>query len=262
MAQVTFTHPRLALTPLEISVNPDQVTWAYGLNTMSYPTYGGEVVQILSVYFDDMTLTGTVSTYAEMEVIYGWFIAYMQYATQGRDNPSYDQHPVTFSYPERAWQFNIWPKALPGFRYGRDVVAPTWSLVAAVSETSDSDTTLSLTDLVKQAAIADTAKGDVALFGKATGDFGTTGNLQKNPWASPDADPTRAKGETVTAWAAKVAQQEGDHFSQFLSSYEADNTLTIPNLSKVLISQPAKHSGAPSSGADGPTQKKGAKTKK
>lgn len=255
MAAVTFTHP-LIRAPLNISVNPDQVTWAYGLNTASTPTYGGEVVQILSVYFDDMTIAGTVSSYTELETIYSWFIAYMQYATQGRNQPSYDQRPVTFSYPERQWRFDIWPKALPGFRYGRDVVAPTWTVVAAVTETSDGDSTSSLSDLIKQSATFDKSNSDLSLFGKATADFGTTGDLQNNFWASPDSDPTRSPSQTVSSWASQLAKQEGDNFNKFLSSYNASATLTVPNFADV--SQPAQHSAA----TTGTKQKKGSKTKK
>src|SRR5438067_2227212 len=58
---IVFSHPRLKQN-LSIRINPDQITWDYGLNTASFPTYGGEVVQILSVYFGDMTIKGKVSS--------------------------------------------------------------------------------------------------------------------------------------------------------------------------------------------------------
>lgn len=235
MSAVSFSHPLLG--PLNISVNPDQVTWAYGLNTVSYPTYGGEVVQILSVYFDDVTISGTVSTYAEMELIYSWFIAYMQFATQGRDHPHHDQHPVTFSYPERNWVFQLWPKSLPNFKYGREIVAPTWSVISAVSELAGAEPN-SLSNLIKNASF-DTKTADIALFGKATADFGRTGDLTKNPWASPDSDPTKPKDMTVAAWLSKEATQLGDSFGHFLSSYQANATLTLPQFSKLGISKPA-----------------------
>lgn len=228
MANVIFSHP-LIVNDLHIKVKPDQVTWAYGLNTASFPTYGGEVVQILSVFFDDMTVSGTVASYAEMEAIYGWFITYMQYATQGRDNPSYDQHPVTFNYPERHWQFQIWPKALPGFRYGRDVVAPTWTLVAAVKEPD-----ASFADLIKN--FAATTGPEAQLFGKATADFGASGDLANNPWASAGNDP-RQKGQTTMQYLSSLAKHEGDTFSGFVTSYSnGDLSSLLPNISKAAPS--------------------------
>lgn len=233
MANVSFSHPLMA-QPLLIDTNPDQIVWAYGLNTSVYPTYGGEVVQILSVYFDDMTVSGTVGTYAELEAIYSWFIAYMQYATQGRDQPSFDQQPVTFLYPERGWSFQIWPKALPGFRYGRDVVAPTWKLVAAVKEP---DATVA--DQIKNLAAFNASKaGKLATFGKATADFGATGDLTSNPWASPDADPA-LRGQTMSAYLAAQTKQLADTFNGFVGDFTNGNIDKLPGFSDV--SQPAKH---------------------
>lgn len=130
---VTFSHP--ALTPLTVEIQPDQVVWSYGLNTANFATYGGEVMQILSMYFDDMTISGTITTYAEMERIFKWFVRYMQIATAGNaGNGSYDTRPVTFSYHHRGWSFDLYPRQAPSFTYGTEVVAPTWTVISAVAE--------------------------------------------------------------------------------------------------------------------------------
>lgn len=237
MAAVSFSHP-LMTRPLLIDTKPDQITWNYGLNTSVYPTFGGEVVQILSVYFDDMTVAGTVSSYAELEAIYSWFIAYMQYATQGRSDPSFDQHPVTFQYPQRGWTFQIWPKALPGFRYARDVVAPTWKLVAAVKEP---DATMA--DQIKTLSAFNASKtGKFASFGKATADFGGTGDLTSNPWASPDADPA-LRGQTMSAYLAKQVGQLADTFNAWVGDFSHDQESQLPGFAN--ISQPVKVKGTP-----------------
>src|SRR5579884_427636 len=83
MPSVFFAHPQLGTLSIDDGV--DEIQWAYNLNTATFPTYGGEVIQILSVFIDDVTIGGTVATYHQMEAIYRFFAAYMQIATQGRN---------------------------------------------------------------------------------------------------------------------------------------------------------------------------------
>jgi hypothetical protein len=120
---------------LHIWTGANQIKWGYNLNTVTYPTYGGEVVQILSANISDLTVGGDVRNYTMMEDIYLWFMVYMSVATQGwRDAGStgHNEEPVTMWYPEREWQFQIRPKAIPGLHIGTEVVAPTWQMTAAV----------------------------------------------------------------------------------------------------------------------------------
>lgn len=140
MPKCIFTHSDVN-PPLSVNTGVDDVSWGYGLNTVTYPTYGGEVVQILSVYTDDLEVGGTLETYDQMERIYEWFLQYMQVATQAG---KFEQEPVRMHYPERNWTWLVVPKSLPGFRYGREVVAPTWRMQAAVIEEEDEVRTLTL----------------------------------------------------------------------------------------------------------------------
>lgn len=135
-AQILFHHDTLG--DLVIDNGLDDAEWTYGLNTQTFPTYGGEVVQILSVFIDDLTLVGTITTYSQMEAIYRYFTSYLQIATQGKNKTpnvgestvgdAYNLTPVHFSYPARGWFFHLYPKKVPGFRYAVDVVAPTWQV--------------------------------------------------------------------------------------------------------------------------------------
>lgn len=145
-AQILFHHDTLG--DLVIDNGIDDAEWAYGLNTQTFATYGGEVVQILSVYIDDLTLMGTVTTYEQMEAIYKYFTSYLQIATQGKKkNPNigestvgqaYNLTPVHMSYPARGWLFYLYPKEVPGFRYAIDAVAPSWSVKSfVVDDTPD-----------------------------------------------------------------------------------------------------------------------------
>jgi hypothetical protein len=189
---------------LVVNVKPNEIVWAYGLNTVNYSTYGGEVVQILSMYVDDLNISGEVRTYRDIETIYKWFISYMQNATQGRaGDPKYDSRPVEMHYPHRDWKFSIWPKNLPGFTYGTDVVAPTWQLQAAVSEFDEKfeDSVLSSQDFAGVST-----EGGFDPFGTATAEIGFHEN---NPWSAPTTkqykqnDPNRWNDE-VTQFYGKI----------------------------------------------------------
>lgn len=183
-SELIFSHPAMK-NPLVVPIRPDQIVWSYGLNTQTYPTFDGEVVQILSMYVGDMQINGTISTYDQMEKIYSWFIQYMQNATQGgRGNVSkqYDTRPVKMHYLHRDWKFDIYPRDLPGFRYGREVVAPTWQLTAAVSE-YDEDFRTSV--ISEQMFAGEAAASGFEPFGTATGEIGYEEN---NPWSAPDAN--------------------------------------------------------------------------
>lgn len=175
ITQVVFSHPSVG--QLNVPLSPDEITWSYGLNTNSYPTYGGEVVQILSMYVGDMKISGTVRSYDQIEEIYKWFTLYMQQATQGRNSASYDMTPVSFEYLNRGWKFQIMPKSLPGFKYGRDIVAPQWNIEAAVVEFND-DFKSAVMDNANLSGIS--PDGGFEPFGTVTAGIGYD---DKNPWS-------------------------------------------------------------------------------
>lgn len=174
--ELIFSHPNKRVGGIRLFVKPDEITWSYGLNTQAFPTYGGEVIQILSCYIGDMQVKGTCRNYRELEKIYRWFIKYIQIATQKGE---FDQRPVTMRYPHRGWTFRVYPKQLPGFKYGRDIVAPEWRMVAHVVE-PDPSLKASIVTEVEEEAIRE---GGIRLFGKVTGNIGF---IHDDPFSSPD----------------------------------------------------------------------------
>lgn len=66
--QLEFYHPEVGY--LRVNTGADRMAWGYSLNTAVYPTYAGEVVQILSCYIDNLEITGSIQTYADLEEIY------------------------------------------------------------------------------------------------------------------------------------------------------------------------------------------------
>lgn len=131
---VEFTHRECGT--LRVYTGLDDIGWGYSLNVADWNTYAGQVVQILSCYVDDLTLTGTLQSYADLEAVTKYFLTYFQVASQGdRINPipgktSYNQEPMTMRYGHRGWEFQIMPTSYPAFRLGREVIAPEWRLQA------------------------------------------------------------------------------------------------------------------------------------
>lgn len=165
MATLYFTHKHTskALGDLVIKTGANSIEWGYGLNTQVIPTYGGEVVQILSTYVDDLSIEGEVRTYAEGERIYKWFLHYMQTATQGQQPNSvrFQETPVVMSYPERGWRLKLRPHTLPGFRQGTEVVAPAWQLQAAVVEEDPKMNALTMAEATKRGFDFSTLHGGI-----------------------------------------------------------------------------------------------------
>ncbi len=214
--EIIFTHPktqagmgaytsgkakRPCINPdgsLSVLTGANSITWGYGLNTVTYPTYGGEVVQILSAYMEDLNIVGDVVNYEMMEDIYAWFVTYLNVATAG----GYDEDVVTMSYPHRQWILQIRPKSLPGLKIGRDVVAPSWSMTAAIIE-GDPD--------------AERYTLSAAIEGLKEVNAGV-GYVEDNPFSAP------TKGQAYdTATATSNLKRASDWYSKIVSSYAGGN---------------------------------------
>jgi len=212
--------------PLVVETGMDEVQWSYNLNVAEFPTYGGEVVQILAVYIDDLSITGTLRDHAELESIYGFFMEYFTVATQGSSQISvegekYTQAPMIFEYGHRNWRFEIQPLEAPGFEYGVEVITPRWEMKAHVVDKSPD--VGKLQDLVAtQLVNNEQFKGIISL----------EGNPEVNPFVAPGV----VKGDTFTESSAKVAEERlariGDYYSgTILPSYLNDTfvqALTTP----------------------------------
>jgi hypothetical protein len=211
MPDIFFSHR--SQEPLKIQTGANQISWGYGLNHSTYPTYGGEVVQILSAYTDDLTIEGEVSSYAEMEAIYEWFLSYMQQATQGGNYKSghFDPSTITFSYPTRGWEQQITVTELPGLRYARDLVLPQYQIKAHVVE-SHGDLTDAIIDQVHNAALKG-AGLDLTDFGRVTAGIGF---VKANPFSDP------FPGQDIKEIDAKTRenfQKLGDYFGTIIDTY-------------------------------------------
>lgn len=222
MANLLFTHPKMSQS-LGVDVNPNQIEWSYGLNVANFPTYGGEVIQILSAFIEDMTIAGNVETYRQIEDIYSWFITYAQIATTGIGTGKFNVQPVMMSYQERGWTFQIYPTGAPGFKYARDTVAPEWTLQASVVDPAQE----TINAIMDHAAIeaATNASGEPALFGKATGEIGF---IEHNPFSDPEGSvgALGKKNREKFLHGEKVKQgveQLADNYNKLLPAYLEGN---------------------------------------
>ncbi len=239
MPKLTFFHPMVYPNPtLVVNTGVDEISWGYNMNTSTYPTYGGEVVQILSCYIDDLQLMGTVASYHKQEQIYSYFAQYLQIATQGRSRDpypgltSYNQEPILMTYPERGWQFHIIATNLPSFRQGRDIIAPQWRLTAHVVD--DEDHLHNVKEFTKATVLEQFLNRDNESFGWT----GRIGFRPNDPFSGPSGnnilkefDPSKGREDWM---------RESDRFKEVVNSYLGAD---VDQIFEALASRPTTTSG-------------------
>lgn len=205
---LVFSHDKVGT--LIVKTGADQITWAYGLNTETIPTYGGEVVQILSAYVDNVTVEGTLRNYTELEKVHKFFIRYMNVATQ---TGGFDEQPMHMRYPHRQWHMKIIPLDLPAFRYGREVVAPVWRIQAHVHDESNQ---IDRDNFLEQAA----KKGDFSFaeFGKGIG-WDEDNPFTDPAAASSDYDPKEGIQNTSDFYTSLVQAYLDHDFDHLLDGW-------------------------------------------
>lgn len=214
-----FYHPEVGY--LRVKTGADRISWGYSLNTAVFPTYAGEVVQILSCYIDDLEISGSLQTYDDLEQLYTYFLRYTQAATQGDPNrgqvagkSSFNQEPMDFYYPHRGWHFQIMPREIPGFRRARDQTIPDWRIKChVIDDSGDAD---EIKDLILQEAEIKAAIGSKDQ--NFDDNFGLTGQirfLDENPFS----DPFTEAGVNFADERGKAFKQLGDTYAKILPAY-------------------------------------------
>lgn len=192
-----FEHPHVK-NSLTITTGMNEINWAYGLNTANFPTYGGEVIQILSVFVDDLTIEGDVTSYSAMEDIYKFFAEYMIVASQ---SGGFNQEPLKMTYSQRNWTFFLQPLSIPGFVYSRDTVAPHWEITAHVYDDSRPNNYETLQEIIAS-HLQETFEGE---------EFSLKGIISMaaaDPANNPFSAPGVFKNEKFTAITQQQTEKE------------------------------------------------------
>lgn len=139
---------------ITLYLSPNNVTWRYQLRTNTIDTYGGQVIQILGVSIEDLTIRGyfggegmwgfddkNVSRYENsdykdwqevgpslrngMVQFSEWFKSYFYNITQAGN---FQKDNMVFHYPHLNWHWRIRPLEFPRVRFANDELVPQWEI--------------------------------------------------------------------------------------------------------------------------------------
>lgn len=107
--------------------NPNSVDWGYQLNTSSYETLGGRVVQILSAKISSLEFQAEAGSAANLTSIAEKVMRIMQFHVD-------TQRPVRFEVPIRGWVLSVYVTTMPAIGYALDTVTFPYQLTMEVYE--------------------------------------------------------------------------------------------------------------------------------
>lgn len=106
---------------------PNSLTWDYTLNTASFDTIGGRVVQVLSIAIESVTLQGDAGNRANLQLLYVY--------VNGLQNTQIStQVSSSLVLPSRNWSFNVWVHTFPAFGWDYETVTYPYQLTLEVDQ--------------------------------------------------------------------------------------------------------------------------------
>ena len=145
--------------------NINQLTWNYNMNTQSYSTIGGRVVQLLSVQISTMTMQGEAGSRGALMQMFKDF-------TTMQDNQNQTKQPMNITVPSRNLSYRVW---LENFQMGWGVETVQYPYVIMMEVQQD------LTNIATNAASLNAVQRIAAGVGFSpewTGLSSTLSNLQ------------------------------------------------------------------------------------
>lgn len=139
----TLAHIIAGDTTFVFPVNPYTATWGYKQNSVSTDTLGGRVVQLLSVYVDQLMITSVAGSRSELQRV----------ADSAKDIMDFHVstlRPARLVVPSRKWDFKVYLTALP--QIGWDIAATTYPYT--MTFLIDEDISGVKTHQVEEAALA------------------------------------------------------------------------------------------------------------
>lgn len=241
MAGVLFNHPTVGSLSLRLA--PISVEWTYNLNTNTTQTYAGEVVQILSVNFDKLILTGRFGKEGPhgkgrpiseardynasgrfdigLTQMTEYFRDYFAIASQGNDAGSqgnYNQTPMNVSYDggldvqEGKWK--VYPVNFPSYKRTNRDFAPEWRVECEVEEADYKVQTTAMTEEISR------LREYVGYFpnNKFSDPFGTYA-----PFTKISKGQLQKALDIATGEASKVQDAMLDIYNGMLPAYSAED---------------------------------------
>lgn len=180
----TFTCAACDPQTITLYLSPKNVNWDYTLRTHIIDTYGGQVIQILGVSVENLTIQGffgsegmwgynlvnssngdtigssrfndgdsIIDWKAEGKKLHNglyqfsqWFKSYFYTITQ---QGHFNRSNMTFKYPHMGWEWHIRPLSLPKVRFANDELAPQWELQCDFIENFQGNFTQQVTNAAK-----------------------------------------------------------------------------------------------------------------
>jgi len=229
-SSLVFRHPEMD-DDLRVRSGANAIKWSYELNTVSTPTVGGEVVQVLSCFVGPITIEGLASGHQtgskvdrsrrpgwgdftptdEVQEIIDWFLRYMHLAGSlvGQGDERRSESAIRFSYPARGWEFWIQVIDLQGFDFSADQVAVPWSITAEVVSDAGLD--------YFEAATMNTFTDDLTSRTMLAQAISPGKDFLSNPFVNPTLNAPTDKD---------LAERLGDNFQSLVASWGDSNFMT------------------------------------
>lgn len=107
--------------------DPNSLRWSYTLNTASYETLGGRVVQLLSVKIDSMTWEGDAGSINRLIDVFEKINQIMLHHESTGES-------VKLNLPNQGWSFEVFVVSFPEMGYDNETVTFNYSLNLEVYE--------------------------------------------------------------------------------------------------------------------------------
>lgn len=115
------------LDGFQLPFNPNEVNWGYTLNTASYDTLGGRVVQILSAKIDTLNWKAVAGSRRNLLRVYEKVQSIMEKHAE-------TQMPVRLVVPSRQWTFDVYVTSMPAMSFDTKTVSFGYDLTLEIDE--------------------------------------------------------------------------------------------------------------------------------
>ena len=126
--------PNASIDGRLFDIDPSSASWTYTLNTKSFDTYGGRVVQILSRSVDSMSVSGYISSKGLTSETRWSRMEKFEHDVRQLMDKCCESGPVMFRYPPLGWEGLVYVTGYSNVRYDVETSAVSYRLDMAVDD--------------------------------------------------------------------------------------------------------------------------------